>query len=300
MTLPLHGLCAFPITPANEHGTINAAAYRALVARLAQAKVDSIGLLGSTGGYMYFEPGERKRGLDVAMEEISGALPAIVSVGALRTDIAIDLARHARSAGAIAGLLAPVSYAPLSEGEVFEHYAAVAGESGLPIIIYDNPGTTHFEMSPAFIDRLAAIEGVVAIKNAAGETHEALAQLSRQRRALPAGFAIGYSGDKRSIEPLIAGADTWYSVIGGTLPSVGLAMTRAAQGGNADQARRLSGELAPVWNLFKKYSSMRVVYAIAEALGYETGTPPRPILPLSEAAKEEVASALRALGELAA
>src|SRR3954463_1321585 len=133
----LRGLSAFPITPADAEGRVDANALRKLVAALCAAKVHSIGLLGSTGTYAYLSRSERRRALDAALQE-AGQVPILVGVGALRTDEAVQLAQDAKAAGAAAGLLAPVSYTPLTE-EVFEHFATVARESGLPLCIYDNP-----------------------------------------------------------------------------------------------------------------------------------------------------------------
>ena len=108
----LKGLSAFPITPADAGGRVDVAALRKLVAPLCAARVDSIGLLGSTGSYPYLSRAERRQALEAALEEASGRLPILVGVGALRTDETVVLAQDAKAAGAAAGLLAPVSYTP--------------------------------------------------------------------------------------------------------------------------------------------------------------------------------------------
>ena len=147
----LKGLSAFPITPADAAGQVDVAALRRLIAPLCAAGVNSIGLLGSTGSYPYFSRAERRRALAAALEETAGRVPILVGVGALRTDEAVRLAQDAQAVGAAAGLLAPVSYTPLTDDEVFEHFATVAQQSHLPLCIYDNPGTTHFQLSPALV-----------------------------------------------------------------------------------------------------------------------------------------------------
>src|SRR5580658_5011205 len=161
------GLAAYPITPASEAGVVDAPALRRLVRRLVEAGVDSIGLLGSTGTYAYLSRFERRRAIEAAVDETGGAVPVMAGVGALRTDEAVALAKDAKGAGAGAGLLAPVSYTPLLDQEVFVHFQAVAGESGLPICIYNNPGVTHFSFSAELIQRLSGVEGIVAVKNPA-------------------------------------------------------------------------------------------------------------------------------------
>ena len=291
----LSGLSAFPITPSDRDGRVDTKALRRLVARLCTARADSIGLLGSTGTYMYLSREERRRALAEALDETGGQTPVVVGVGALRTDEAVKLAQDAKALGATAGLLAAVSYTPLTEDEVFEHFSTVAREGGLPIVVYDNPGTTHFRFTPALVGRLAKLPGIVAIKNPTDKSDEIRSHLAGQRRILRDGFSIGYSGDWNATEAMIVGADTWYSVLGGILPEICLKIVRAAQQDDTAEARRLDATLAPIWDLFKHFSSLRTVYALAELLDICRAEPPCPILPLSAAAKRQIVEALERL-----
>ena len=104
---PFHGLSAFPITPADQDGRVDTDTLARLLERLCEAKVDSIGLLGSTGIYAYLTHEERRRAIEAAVECVQGRVPLVVSVGALRTDQAQHLARDAETAGADALLMAP-------------------------------------------------------------------------------------------------------------------------------------------------------------------------------------------------
>ena len=292
----LTGLSAFPITPSDSGGHVDVTALRKLVARLCEAGVDSIGLLGSTGSYPYLSRSERRRALDAALNETSGRLPIVVGVGALRTDDAVALAQDAKAAGAAAGLLAAVSYTPLNEEEVFEHFAAVASESRLPLCIYDNPGTTHFRFIPAFVGRISRLPGIFALKSPAPEPPAVTAHLAELRRLVPEGFSLGYSGDWNAVEALLAGGDAWYSVVAGLFPGVSMGVVCAVRSGDAAAARRLNAGLEPLWILFKEFSSLRVMYACADLLGICHAEPPRPILPLSGAARQRVEDTLKALG----
>ncbi len=127
------GLSAFPITPCDAAGRLDGDGLRRLLTPLVEAGVDSIGLLGSTGTYAYLTREERRRAVSVAAGAVAGRVPLLVGIGALRTDEAVRLARDAKEAGAAAGLLAPVSYTPLTEEEVYAHFATVAAEGGLPL-----------------------------------------------------------------------------------------------------------------------------------------------------------------------
>lgn len=289
------GLAAFPITPADADGRVDTAALRRLVRRLVEAGVDGVGLLGSTGTYAYLTRAERRRAIEAAVDEAGGRVPVMAGVGALRTDEAAALASDAKAAGAAAGLLAPVSYTPLTDAEVLEHFRAVAGDSGLPICIYNNPAVTHFTFSAELEQRLAAIPGVIGVKNPAPPAAEVGAHLADLRGRVPAGFSLGYSVDANAAEAMIAGADLWHSVLAGLLPAPVLAVVRAARAGDAAQARRLNAGLAPIWALFAELTGLRVAYAAANALGLAAAAPPRPILPLDAAQTARVAAAFRAL-----
>ena len=290
----LTGLSAFPITPSDESGAVDGPALRRLLQPIVAAAADSIGLLGSTGTYMYLSRAERRRALEIAASEVAGRLPILVGVGALRTDEAVRLAQDAKVAGATVGLLAPVSYTPLTDHEVYEHYAKVAGESGLPLCIYDNPATTHFRFGPELVGRLAEVPGIIAAKIPAADRSGIGAQLEMLRGVTPAGFSLGCSVDWHATEGLIAGANAWYSVAGGLLPARCAALVRATQSGRSDEARRLDRELTPLWELFREFSSLRVCYAIAGLRGLCRDEPPRPILPLPPAARDRIARTIEA------
>lgn len=291
----LSGLSAFPITPAGPDGRVDTAGLRRLLAPLVAAGVDSIGLLGSTGTYAYLTREERRRALDAALDEVAGRVPILVGIGALRTDEAAKLAADAKAAGAAVGLLAPVSYTPLRDDEVYEHFATVAREGGLPVCIYDNPGTTHFSFTPGLVGRVSRIPGIVAAKSPAPPRDRIAAHLAELRAAVPDGFPLGYSVDWHAAEALLAGGDAWYSVVGGLFPVTCLALVRAAQRGDSDEARRLNASLQPLWDLFGEFSSLRVMYAVAGLRGLCDAEPPRPILPLPEAARQRIAAALEGL-----
>jgi 4-hydroxy-tetrahydrodipicolinate synthase len=106
---------------------------------------------------------------------------------------------------------------------------------------------------------------------------------------------LGYSADWNCTEALLAGADTWYSVVAGIFPKVCVDIVRAATGGDAARARELNARLQPIWDLFRTYSSLRVVYALANLRGICVAEPPRPILPLPADAQMRVKETLAAI-----
>ena len=105
---------------------------------------------------------------------------------------------------------------------------------------------------------------------------------------MPERFSLGYSVDWNAAEALLAGGDAWYSVAGGVFPGSCAALVRAAERGDAAEARRIDAAFRPLWDLFREFSSLRVVYAVADLLGLCRAEPPRPILPLPDHARRKV------------
>ena len=281
------GISAFPITPCNAAGQVDTANLQGLVGRLCEAQVNSIGLLGSTGTYAYLDPAERLRAVEAAAE-VKGDTPLIVGVGALRPDTAVNLARDAAKAGADGLLLAPVSYTPLTEDEAYAHFVAVADATGLPLCIYNNPSTTHFTFSHDLLRRLAdhpMISGVKMPLPASGAIADDLAGL---REVLPADFVIGYSGDWGFTEAMPAGADAFFTALGGTIPRVFVTLGDALGSSDQELVAELDQRLAPLWSLCRRYGSLRLAYALTARLGLSNAQLPLPLLPLGADAMSEL------------
>lgn len=289
MTL-FSGLSAFPITPMTPSGEIVAADLSRLVRRIEAGGADSIGLLGSTGTYMFMGREQRRHAVATAVGAVT-SIPVIVGVGSMRMDEAQSLAHDAATEGAAGLLLAPVSYTPLTEEEVFEHFLAVASASDLPLCIYSNPGTTNFTFRPALVARLATIPTVAAIKLPLPSSGDIAADLAAFRQAAP-GLSIGYSGDWGCKEALLAGADCWFSVAGGLFPERAAALTAAAMRGDREEADRHDAAFAGLWDLFQANGSLRLMYAAANMLGLTDAQPPRPLLGADEGLRTQLASVL--------
>ncbi|EHJ92519.1 dihydrodipicolinate synthase family protein [Vreelandella boliviensis] len=292
------GLSAFPLTPMNEH-RINEREFASLVEFLAEAGVDSIGVLGSTGSYAYLSRDERARVALLSVENAS-SVPVVVGIGALRTRDVLANAESAQQAGASGVLLAPVSYQRLTDDEVFNLYATVCQSLSVPLCVYDNPGTTHFEFSDELHGRIAQLPQVRSIKipPLKNDIEFAKERVARLRKLIPADVTIGISGDPAAAVGLDAGCDAWYSVIGGLYPKAALALTRAAQTGDAQQAKALSNALEPLWALYREYGgSLRVAATIAEVTG-RVSQPclPQPLKTLQGDERKRLAAVIEGLG----
>lgn len=290
-----NGLSAFPITPCDDNGVVDTDALSILVSRLAVAGVSSAGVLGSTGTYAYLNETQRQRAAQAAIDAGRGSLPVIIGVGALSTREAVSLAQHAATQGADGLLIAPISYTPLTEEEIYQHYCAIAAAADIPICIYNNPGTTHVHFSLDLLARLSHLPNVQAVKMPLPADGDYVGALQTLKAALPDDIIIGYSGDWGCVDGLIAGANSWFSVLAGTLPGLGAHIMAAISESDIEGAKQCDAELTPLWDLFKRFGSLRVVYALCNHMGLTQAQPPRPILPLPEFARKQAITALEHL-----
>lgn len=291
------GVSAFSLTPIRD-GTVDEAAVVRIIERLAGAGVDSIGALGSTGSYAYLTREERARIARLTTEH-AGETPVIVGIGALRTEHVLALAEDAQSAVAAGVLLAPMTYQALTPDEVYGLYEDVTAELSVPLVVYDNPGTTHVTFTDELYASIAALPHVASFKipGVPADPAEARARIAHLRGILPDTVGLGVSGDAFGAAGLLAGCDAWYSVIAGILPVEAVAIADAALAGDAQEAQRRSDLLQPVWDLFVAHGSLRVVGSIAEHLGFAARPSlPRPVRGLTDAQHAEVAAVLDGLG----
>lgn len=260
-----NGLCAFPLTPMDEYG-IDETAFASLLENLVSSNVSSIGVLGSTGNYAYLSRAERQHATRFAVER-AGDIPVMVSIGALRTRDVLMLAEDAQRAGVSALLLPALSYQKLTDEDVYSLYESVTSNISVPLCVYDNPGTTHFEFSDELHGRIAQLPNVRSIKIPGVSTvpGEAKARVDRLRALIPRHVTIGVSGDASAAAGLNAGCEAWYSVMGGLFPRTAKALAEAALAGDAEKALRLSSRLEPLWTLFRENGgSLRVIATAAE------------------------------------
>ncbi|WP_193105761.1 dihydrodipicolinate synthase family protein [Brachybacterium sp. FME24] len=289
------GLSAFPLTPLRDD-QVDLAAYTRLIDRLVAADVDSIGALGSTGSYAYLDRSER-RAVSAATIEHSGDVPVIVGISALRTSQVRALAADAQEVGTDAVLLAPVSYQALTEDDVAGLYEDVTAELSVPLVLYDNPGTTHFTFSLDLYAHIAQLPHVEAIKipPISGSVAEVRERIQAIRAVIPEQVHLGISGDGAGATGLLAGCDAWFSVLGGTVPGAAATIARLAAAGD-DAALTESARLAPLWDLFAEHGSLRVTATIAEHLGLVTAPClPRPLRGLDGEDRKRVIDAIEAL-----
>ena len=201
MAKPYFGrLLTAMVTPFNEDGSINYAAGADFADWLLANGSDGLVVEGSTGEAATMTMEEKIKFMETIVKRVDGRCKIVAGAGTNCTASTIDLVKKMEACG-VDGVLVvgPYYNKPTQEG-YYQHFAAVAKATELPIIVYNVPGRTGGNIAPETVARLAKdFKNIVAIKEAAGN----VAQTAELYRVLPEDFSI-YSGDDGLILPFMS------------------------------------------------------------------------------------------------
>ncbi|MPZ20307.1 MAG: 4-hydroxy-tetrahydrodipicolinate synthase [Luteitalea sp.] len=230
------------VTPFAADGGVDEARVRALARRQIDAGIHFLVPCGTTGEVPTLTSDERRRVVELVVEETGGRVPVVAGAGGYNTAEVVEQARDMQRAG-VDGLLSVTPYynKPTPDGLV-EHYKAVAGASSLPVILYNVPSRTGCNIDPRTLARLAAIPNVVGIKESSGS----LFQISEVCTVVPEGFIV-VSGDDLLTLPLMAvGGHGVISVAANEIPAELTRLVELFEQGHTLEAQRLHKRLVPL------------------------------------------------------
>jgi 4-hydroxy-tetrahydrodipicolinate synthase len=280
------------ITPFTASGAVDEAAVKRLTRRQIDAGVHFLVPCGTTGETPTLSDAEKRRVVELVVEEARGQLPVLAGAGGYDTKEVMHAAKEMQKAGA-AGLLSVTPYynKPTPEG-LFQHFSAVADATPLPIVLYNVPGRTGCNMDAATVGRLATIPRVVGVKEASGNVQ----QMAEILRAVPNDFVV-LSGDDALTLPLMAiGGRGIISVASNEIPAEMAQMVEAAERGDYRTARALHHRLLPLLLVnFIESNPGPVKWAMA-AMGLCEEVYRLPMVPPRAASRERILGVLAELG----
>lgn len=166
--LTFEGIYTPAITPYAADGSIDFTRFSEVLESLIEGRVHGIIIGGSTGEYYAQSPEERKALAEHARQVIGNRLPLIVGTGAIRTEDAVDYAKHAREIKADAILVTSPPYALPTELENAHHALTVDKAAQLPIMLYNYPGRMGITMGETYFREVSRSSNIVAIKESSG------------------------------------------------------------------------------------------------------------------------------------
>jgi 4-hydroxy-tetrahydrodipicolinate synthase len=288
----LKGSLVAIVTPMREDGALDLDAFGRLIDWHIAEGTDGIVVVGTTGESPTVDFDEHRLLIDVAVKHAGKRIPVIAGTGANSTKEAIELAAHAKKAGAHMSLtVVPYYNKPTQEG-LYRHFRAIAEAVDMPHILYNVPGRTVADMDNDTVLRLAEVPNIIGIKDATADLQRG-AELLRRK---PADFAV-YSGDDgTAIGLLLLGADGVISVTANVAPRLMHEMCTAAVGGNAAAAREVNNRLLALHrDLFCEANPIPVKWAVQQ-LGLISSGIRLPLTPLSSGFETRVRDAMRQAG----
>ncbi len=292
MRTPFTGAGTALVTPFTRSGDLDEAAVRRLGRRQIDAGIHFLAPCGTTGENPTLTAAERRRIVEILVEEAGGKLPVLAGAGGYNTKEVIELARELARAGA-GGLLSVTPYynKPTQEG-LYQHYRAIAESTVLPIVVYNVPGRTGVNVEVATLLRLAAIPNIIGVKEASGN----MQQMCEICRAVPSDFLV-LSGDDAMALPLMAvGGRGVISVISNELPSEVARMIEAAERNDLAAARAIHHRIMPLMLANFIEANPVPVKAAMAAMGLVEETYRLPLVGPKPESKERIVKALKALG----
>ena len=278
------GIFPVPLTPFNQSD--QAVDYERLkqhVEFILGSGVHGFVANGSTSEFALLSREESIKVSETIIEQNRGRVPVIFGAAAPSTWETIEVAKIGEDIGADGLMMLPPYYYPLGDDEILSHFDAVARKTKLPIMLYNNPGTSKIDIKPQLVARLAEIDNIKYIKESTG-----LSARIHEIKALAGGkIDIFVGSDVIFFDALVSGAVGAIASSGNVIPAQMVEVYNLVSQGKFSEARARFEKIA----LFCSYVDgshkfVQVLKTALEVIGKPLGPPRRPLLPVTGADRE--------------
>ena len=288
---PFQGSITALITPFKD-GKLDDRAFQKLVEWQIDQGTHGLVPCGTTGESPTLTHDEHRRVVELCIEGAAGRVPVIAGTGSNSTAEAVELTRHAKSAGADGALVVTPYYNKPTQEGLYLHFRAINDCTDLPIVIYNIPGRSVIDMSVDTMARLFKLKNIVGVKDATAN----MARASQQRAALGTDFIQLSGEDATALGFMAHGGQGCISVTANVAPALCAEFQLACLANNFRLALQLQDRLMPLHDaLFVESNPGPVKYA-ASRLGLCSSETRLPLAPLAAASQKKVDEALSAAG----
>lgn len=294
MVKRFRGVYAVACTPFDSQGNLDEAALRRHLRFLMdECRVHGIIPTGSTGEFAFLSEAEHRRVMEVTLEEVDKKVPVYIGTAACSTRDTIRHSQAAQMAGADGVMVVSPYYGHLDQEELYHHFASLAREVDLPIIVYNNPGTSGSDILAPTVARLAQFANIAAIKESTGimqRTTEIMRLCGDQIEVL-------CGCDTLVLEMFLMGVEGWVAAPANVVGKQCVELYEAAvEQKDWVKARQLYLQLLPLTDLFESSGKyVQLAKAGLEMMGRSIGEPRKPLLPASPELRQTLKHLLDAL-----
>jgi 4-hydroxy-tetrahydrodipicolinate synthase len=232
------------VTPFHKDGSIDFKAFKKLIDRCVDGKVDYLVPLGTTGETVTLTVDEKRAVIDFVVEVNDGRVPVMLGLGGNSTQELMRMMGEIDFSGIDAILSVSPYYNKPSQRGIIQHYRLIASESPVPVVLYNVPGRTGSNMDVQTTLELAEEENIIGIKEASGNIEKIMRIIQHK----PKDFLVISGDDVLTLPILSCGGDGVISVIANAYPRDCSELVRAGLEGNFDRARRLHYKLLEITN----------------------------------------------------
>jgi len=287
----LQGAITAIVTPFKD-GKLDEGAYRELIEFQIKGGINGIVPCGTTGESATLSHEEHKRVVEACVDQVKKRVPVVAGSGSNNTAEALELTKHAQTAGAdYALLITPYYNKPTQEG-LYQHFKTIANGTSIPIVVYNVPSRTSVNLLPETVARLAEFKNIVAIKEATGDLKQCakIVELCGDKIAL-------ISGDDFTVLPLLAiGGRGVISVVSNVAPQDMSGMCAAFFKGDLATAQMLHYKMWPLMEAMFYETNPTPAKTALKMMGKITGEVRQPLCPLSPANEDKLRQVLQKYG----
>ncbi|MFQ6094741.1 MAG: 4-hydroxy-tetrahydrodipicolinate synthase [Candidatus Bathyarchaeia archaeon] len=272
----IRGILPAIITPFNRDGDVEFEHLRGVVRFHLEKGVHGFFACGSAGEGPLMSIEQRKAVAETVLKEAADRVPVIVHVGTTNTRESIELARHAEAAGATAvGVVTPYYFHPDVEG-LIEHYKLIAEAVDIPVLAYNIPIRTGYNMTPEIVRKLCDIPNMIGVKDSSRN----LIQIREIIETAPKPITVINGSDNLLFAALMIGVDAQISGIANVVPELLVELYEAYKKGVYEKAVDLQAKINAVKRVLDK-PPIAPIKAALEMRGVKAGLPRRPLRPLT-------------------
>lgn len=263
----VNGIISAMLTPLNDDESINEADLRNQVNRQIKAGVAAVFCLGTNGEFYAFDKEEKKKIIDIVVDEADNRVPVLAGTGCITTSETIELTDYAKDAGVSAVSVISPYFAGISQEGLYQHFSTVADECRMPVIMYNIPARTGVNIHYETVKRLADNPYIVGIKDSSGNFDNTL----RYIEETPSDFIVLCGNDSLILWTLMAGGNGGISGVTNIFPEHMVSIYKKFAEGDFEGAKKAQDQIRCIRDCFTGYNPNSVVKRAAALLGYPVG-----------------------------
>jgi len=296
MNKELKGIIPPLTTPFTKDGEVYEEGLRRLVEFQIEKGSHGLFVCGTYGSGPIMTVAQRKRVLEIVLDQTRGRIPIIAHVGTASTADSVELAQHAQEAGADYVASVPPYYHRHDERTVVEYFRTLVNSVDVPVFVYNNPKASGVTVTPSFLRHLSEV-GVQGIKDSGFSYVEFTHMILAMEDKPDFRFVVGT--EAIALPAWMAGARGCVSGLANAFPEIMVELWDLFEAGKYEEAAKLQLKVNKArLALHIPSSTNAACYAALHERGIDVGYPKAPILPVEEDKKQAMIAAFKELGLL--